>query len=95
MYAKYGNLEFARQLFDRRHQRDAVSWGNTIAAYAQSEDVKEALRPEGVSHDIVIMVSVLPVCAHLRVLRCREWIHAHMMKIELGQNIIPNPIYEF
>lgn len=42
------------------------------------------------SHDIVVMVSVLPVCAHLGVLRHREWIHAHMMKIELDQNIIPN-----
>lgn len=69
MYAKCGNSEFARQLFDQMPERDVISWGALITAYA-GEDAYEALRLfhqmmlEGVRPDPVVMVSVLPACAH-------------------------------
>eukprot|EP01018_Ginkgo_biloba_P018551 Gb_27291 [translate_table: standard] len=44
MYAKCGNLERARQLFDGMSQRDVISWNAMIAGYAQNGQVEEALQ---------------------------------------------------
>lgn len=43
MYAKCGNLENARQMFDKMSQRDVVSWTAMIAGYAQNGHTPEAL----------------------------------------------------
>eukprot|EP01018_Ginkgo_biloba_P012108 Gb_38817 [translate_table: standard] len=43
MYAKCGNIENARQVFDNLHQRDVVSWNTMIAGYVQNGHVEEAL----------------------------------------------------
>lgn len=79
MYAKCGHLDFARQLFDQMPERDVISWGALITAYAQSEEADEALRLfhqmmlEGVRPDPVVMVSVLPACAHSGFLHQVAW----------------------
>eukprot|EP01018_Ginkgo_biloba_P002768 Gb_08745 [translate_table: standard] len=44
MYAKCGSIEEARHLFDKMHQRSAVSWTAIVAGYAQSGRVDEALK---------------------------------------------------
>eukprot|EP01018_Ginkgo_biloba_P040732 Gb_28666 [translate_table: standard] len=44
MYAKFGDLENARKLFDRMSQRDVVSWTVMIAGFAQNGHVEEALK---------------------------------------------------
>eukprot|EP01018_Ginkgo_biloba_P002732 Gb_33135 [translate_table: standard] len=44
MYAKCGSLEKAREVFDKMHQRNVVSWNTMIAGYAQNGDVEEALK---------------------------------------------------
>lgn len=43
MYVKCGSVEDARQVFDKLHQRDVVSWNAMILGYAQSGQVDEAL----------------------------------------------------
>eukprot|EP01018_Ginkgo_biloba_P032098 Gb_20504 [translate_table: standard] len=43
MYAKCGNIENARNVFDKNLQRDVVSWNAMIAGYAQSGHTHEAL----------------------------------------------------
>ncbi|XP_057848839.2 pentatricopeptide repeat-containing protein At4g02750 [Cryptomeria japonica] len=42
MYAKCGNVEDARNVFDKMHQRNVVSWNTMIAGYVQIEDLDEA-----------------------------------------------------
>eukprot|EP01018_Ginkgo_biloba_P001634 Gb_19896 [translate_table: standard] len=44
MYAKCGRIEKARSLFDKMHQRTAVSWTAMIAGYSQNGHVDEALK---------------------------------------------------
>eukprot|EP01018_Ginkgo_biloba_P012923 Gb_21951 [translate_table: standard] len=44
MYAKCGNIEKARDVFDKMLQRNVVSWTAMIAGYAQSGNVDEALK---------------------------------------------------
>eukprot|EP01018_Ginkgo_biloba_P010349 Gb_07336 [translate_table: standard] len=44
MYAKCGNINKARDLFDKMHQRNTVSWTAMIVGYAQSGNVTEALK---------------------------------------------------
>eukprot|EP01018_Ginkgo_biloba_P001467 Gb_24928 [translate_table: standard] len=44
MYAKCGSIEYARNIFDKMHQRDVISWTAMIAGYAQNGYVEEALK---------------------------------------------------
>eukprot|EP01018_Ginkgo_biloba_P000319 Gb_38245 [translate_table: standard] len=44
MYAKFGSIENARQVFDKIPQRDVVLWNAMITGYAQNRDVVEALK---------------------------------------------------
>eukprot|EP01018_Ginkgo_biloba_P013193 Gb_32457 [translate_table: standard] len=44
MYAKCGSIEKARHVFDKMHQRSAVSWTTMVAAYTQNGRVDEALK---------------------------------------------------
>eukprot|EP01018_Ginkgo_biloba_P002598 Gb_38504 [translate_table: standard] len=70
MYAKCGSIEKARDLFDRMHQRNAISWTAMIAGYAMHGCGKEALKlfeqmqHAGMSPDHVTLVSVLSACCH-------------------------------
>lgn len=61
MYIKCGNVEKARQVFDRMSQRNLVSWTALIAGYAQNGHASEALalfrrmQLEGMTPDSVTM----------------------------------------
>jgi pentatricopeptide repeat protein len=43
MYAKCGDVETARQLFDKMPERDVVSWNAIMARYAENGDANEVL----------------------------------------------------
>jgi pentatricopeptide repeat protein len=70
MYAKCGNLEKARDMFDKMHQRDLVSWNVMIAGYAMHGCAREAVKLfeqmqlSGVNPTHVTLVSVLSACCH-------------------------------
>lgn len=70
MYAKCGNIEKARDLFNKMHRRTAVSWTVVISAYAMNGCGKDALRlfeqmqHSGMKPDDVTLVCVLSACCH-------------------------------
>eukprot|EP01018_Ginkgo_biloba_P002616 Gb_35467 [translate_table: standard] len=70
MYAKCGIIEKARDLFDKMHQRNAVSWTAMIAGYAMHGCGNEALKlfeqmqHSGINPNHVTLVSVLSACCH-------------------------------
>eukprot|EP01018_Ginkgo_biloba_P007395 Gb_14172 [translate_table: standard] len=75
MYAKCGNIEVARHLFDNMIERDVVSWNVMIAGYTLNGHADEALtllHQMQLAHlkpNSVTLASVLPACASLGALR--------------------------
>eukprot|EP01018_Ginkgo_biloba_P040409 Gb_21270 [translate_table: standard] len=86
MYAKCGNIENARHLFDKMHQRSVVSWTSMIAGYAQNGHGEEALKLfqqmqlEGVKPNLKTFASVLPACATLAALEQGKEIHEEIIR---------------
>jgi len=86
MYAKCGNLEIARQLFDKMSKKNVISWNAMIAGYAQNGRAKEALRVFHqmlMSHskpDSITMVGVLPACSHLGALQQGKSFHDYIIR---------------
>ncbi|KAJ7521907.1 hypothetical protein O6H91_19G073900 [Diphasiastrum complanatum] len=70
MYGKCGSLQHARSVFQRLHQRDAVSWNTMIAVYGHNGHGEEALdlfkqmMSEDVSPNQITFLSVLTACSH-------------------------------
>eukprot|EP00253_Pinus_taeda_P001111 PITA_01111 len=81
MYAKCGDVDVARQLFDEIPKRDVVSWNAMIAGYAQNGEAKEALalfqkmQLENIKPTCVTMASALQACAHLGERQQGNWIY--------------------
>eukprot|EP01018_Ginkgo_biloba_P031204 Gb_39249 [translate_table: standard] len=86
MYAKCGNVAFARHLFDKMSNRNVVSWNIMIAGYAQNGHVNEALvlfhqmQLAEETPDSMTMESVLQVCAHLGALQQGKSIHDYIIR---------------
>ncbi|KAL0452138.1 UNVERIFIED_CONTAM: putative pentatricopeptide repeat-containing protein [Sesamum latifolium] len=78
MYAKCGNMEKARAVFDEMLERDIVTWGAIIQGYAANGLPKEALeifrrmQKENLRPDCYVMVGVLSACARLGALELGE-----------------------
>ncbi|KAJ7518408.1 hypothetical protein O6H91_21G067500 [Diphasiastrum complanatum] len=69
MYARCGNLEVARQLFDQMPERNVVSWNAMISSYAQNGQSKEAIQlfhkmqSTGLKPNKVTFVNVITACS--------------------------------
>lgn len=80
MYAKCGNMEKARSVFDGMPEKDIVSWGAMIQGYALNGLPKEAIdlflqmQRENVKPDCYTVVGVLSACARLGALELGEWV---------------------
>ena len=71
MYAKCGNLEEARKVFDKMSSRSLVTWNTLISGYALHGEAKEAFRlswrmekKERVDLNHVTLVGLLFACSH-------------------------------
>eukprot|EP01018_Ginkgo_biloba_P030656 Gb_29990 [translate_table: standard] len=86
MYAKCGSIRLVRQIFQRMHKRDLVSWNAMIAGYAQNGYFTEALmlfhqmQLEGVKPDWATIVTLLPMCANSAALRQGKMIHDYIIR---------------
>ncbi|KAG6470542.1 pentatricopeptide repeat-containing protein At1g08070, chloroplastic-like [Zingiber officinale] len=86
MYAKCGEVETARKLFDEMPHPDVVAWSAMISGYTQANRSREAL---ALFHDMqkaivepneVTMVSVLSSCADLGALEMGKWVHSYIKR---------------
>ncbi|KAF7086105.1 hypothetical protein CFC21_089448 [Triticum aestivum] len=70
MYARCGQVEFARQVFDSMRKRTVVSWNTMIVGFAANGrctdaiDHFEAMRRKGLKPDTVTFTGVLMACSH-------------------------------
>eukprot|EP01018_Ginkgo_biloba_P029482 Gb_12585 [translate_table: standard] len=94
MYAKCGNIEIARQVFDKMFKRNVVSWSALIAGYVHMGHSREALtlfnemHLHGIKPNLVATVSVLPACSHISALQQGKQIHGHIIKCGFWSNVI-------
>lgn len=92
MYAKCGQVVYARKVFDEITEKDMVSWNSMISRYTQAGHAKDAvdlfrkMEEEGGEPDERTLVSVLGACAHLGDLKTGRLLEeiAIKKKIELS-----------
>lgn len=83
-YGKFGSLKDARQMFDKMHERNMVSWNAMISTYAQHGSSKVALRlfqrmlHEECEPTKVSFVMGLHACAGQIALAQGKWMHAYL-----------------
>ncbi|KAL6896548.1 hypothetical protein ACP4OV_007120 [Aristida adscensionis] len=71
MYVKCGEMEKAREVFDRMQEKDVVAWGAMVGGYASGGHPREALQlffamqAEGVKPDCYTVVGALSACTRL------------------------------
>ncbi|XP_058764851.1 pentatricopeptide repeat-containing protein At2g22410, mitochondrial-like [Vicia villosa] len=93
-YAGFGELGFARKVFDEMSERDLVSWNSLICGYGRCKrysevlDVFEAMRMAGVKGDAVTMVKVVLACSVLG-----EWSVADAMAEYIEKNKVEVDVY--
>eukprot|EP01018_Ginkgo_biloba_P003212 Gb_06361 [translate_table: standard] len=93
MYAKCGNINKARHVFDKMLQRNVVCWNTMIAAYTRHGFSQEALtlfhqmQRTGIQPDQFTFASVLPACANLGALEQGMDIHEQIIKGGFQSNV--------
>ncbi|XP_059641928.1 pentatricopeptide repeat-containing protein At4g21065-like [Cornus florida] len=94
MYAKCGDIEAARLVFDKMAVRDLVSWTSMISGYAHNGYSTETLeffdlmRGSGVKPNRVSILSVLLACSNLGALRKGQWLHNYVIKTGFESDIL-------
>lgn len=94
MYAKFGNMEKARFIFDTMCEKDIVCWSIMIQGYASNGLPKESLdlffqmQKENLKPDRYVIVGVLSACARLGALELGDWAGSLMDRNE----ILSNPV---
>ncbi|KAJ0240344.1 Pentatricopeptide repeat-containing protein [Hirschfeldia incana] len=96
MYARFGCVDYASNVFDGMPVRNVVSWSAMIACYAKNGKAFEALRTFGEmmketkdsTPNSVTMVSVLQACASLAALEQGRLIHGYILRRGLD-SILP------
>ncbi|KAG9446717.1 hypothetical protein H6P81_012845 [Aristolochia fimbriata] len=89
MFAKCGQIDKARKLFDEMATRDVVAWSAMISGYSQGNRCREALalfkemQMADIEPNEVTMVSVLASCAILGALETGKWVHFYVKKKRL------------
>ncbi|KAF8732969.1 hypothetical protein HU200_015321 [Digitaria exilis] len=92
MYAKAGDLECARKMFERIPNRNVVSWTSMLSGCVQNGFAADGLslfndmRQESVQPSEHTMASVLAACAALNSLHQGRWIHGSVIKHGLIYN---------
>ncbi|KAL1189612.1 Pentatricopeptide repeat-containing protein [Cardamine amara subsp. amara] len=93
MYMNFGRIEMARKVFDVMMNRDVISWNTMISGYCRNGYMNDALMMfdwmvnESVDLDHATVVSMLPVCGHLKDLEMGRNVHKLVEEKRLGDKI--------
>eukprot|EP01018_Ginkgo_biloba_P002434 Gb_04611 [translate_table: standard] len=93
MYAKCRSIDIARDVFDKMHGRDVVSWTTMIAGYAQNGHGEESLKLfqqmqlAGVKPNLKTFASVLSACADLGNLGPGMELHVDIIRRGVQTNV--------
>lgn len=94
MYAKCGEIEFSREVFDETVDRNVVSWTSMIVGYVQNDCAQEGLilfnqmREALIEANQFTLGSLVTACTKLGFLHQGKWVHGHVIKIGLERNSI-------
>mgnify|MGYP000518232149 CR=1 FL=1 len=94
MYAKRGNLDEARNIFDSLHDRTVMSWGGMIAGYAQQGFDVTALGlfsnmlKDGMKPDKATLSCILTSCANLGALKEGQKVHELILEDTYESDLI-------
>ncbi|KAF8407645.1 hypothetical protein HHK36_006778 [Tetracentron sinense] len=94
MYAKCGNMDMARSLFNKISQRNVISWSTMIGGYAINGESEKALdlfskmENEGVQPNHVTFLGVLSSCSHVGLVSKGKTYFEYMAQSE-DRNIQP------
>lgn len=86
VYAKFGDIESARNLFDQLNWKDVVSWSVMIAAYAQSAqsymgfEVLREMELADQKPNEFTYIGLLQACTSLEALEIGKSMHARVIK---------------
>ncbi|XP_057947983.1 pentatricopeptide repeat-containing protein At2g03380, mitochondrial [Malania oleifera] len=92
MYAKCGEIDCSRHLFDEIPEKNVVSCTSMIAGYAQNDCAEEGLilfnrmREWTVEVNQFTLGSIVTACTKLGALHQGRWIHGYVIKSGIGLN---------
>ncbi|ONK64556.1 uncharacterized protein A4U43_C07F27320 [Asparagus officinalis] len=90
MYLSLGNLEIAKDFFDKMVVLDVVSWTSMMGFLLEVENTNEVLsmfirmKGSGISPDMIAMVNVITACTLLGDLRRGRSIHNQILTAGIG-----------
>jgi pentatricopeptide repeat protein len=91
--AESGDVDSAREMFDKMPDTDTVSWNAMIAGYVHVGRSKDGLDlfgemlNQGAKVTESTLVPVLAACAHLGALDQAKWVHAYIPRNRLQLNV--------
>ncbi|KAG9459069.1 hypothetical protein H6P81_003577 [Aristolochia fimbriata] len=94
MYAKCGDAEDARKVFDGMPHRDLVSWTVMIDGYADCGAAHESMllfdrmKEEGVVPDKVTLVTTAYACAKLGAMHKAEYVHGYVLERKFSLDVV-------
>ncbi|KAL4645138.1 hypothetical protein ACB092_02G214600 [Castanea dentata] len=89
----FGNLIYARKVFDRISRRNTFMWNTMIRGYSNSNQPKEALflyhqmLCHSAPHNAYTFPFLLKACSRMSALEETQQIHAHIIKTGFGLDI--------
>lgn len=92
VYAKFGDIELARNVFDQLNWKDVIAWSAMIAVYAQSTqpyiafNVLRQMQLADQKPNEFTYVSLLQACSSLDAVKIGESLHAQIAKHRYSAN---------
>lgn len=93
-YAKCGDLDLARKVFEEMEMRDVASWNALIAGLAQGNRPSEALelfkkmREANIQPNDITVLGALSACSQLGAITEGQRVHEYIKMKSLGYNVI-------